>query len=184
MAHHKLTFLALACAGTFACAQDATTQRIVISGRAALLTPDVVGFGDDVSAARTPLQARRIDDGVLQAVGAKNLAALTQLDAAVSDAYNSAGYWSALTIRGYTLDQRSNYRRDGLPINAETAIALDNKAALDLMKGISGLQAGVSSSARRTTCCRRGSKHVKAAARLLPWTWPSALAPSSRWACV
>jgi iron complex outermembrane recepter protein len=143
MAHHTLTFLALACAGTFTCAQDAP-QRIVISGRAALLAPDVAGFGDETPAARTPLQALRIDDSVLLGVGAKNLAALTQLDAAVSDAYNSAGYWSALTIRGYTLDQRSNYRRDGLPINAETAIGLDNKAALEVIKGISGLQAGVS----------------------------------------
>lgn len=144
MAHHTLIFFALACAGNAALAQDATPQRIVISGRAALLAPDVAGFGDETLAARTPLQALRIDDSVLLGVGAKNLAALTQLDAAVNDAYNSAGYWSALTIRGYTLDQRSNYRRDGLPINAETAIALDNKAALDLIKGISGLQAGVS----------------------------------------
>jgi iron complex outermembrane recepter protein len=176
MAHHKLTFLALACAGTFACAQDATTQRIVISGRAALLTPDVVGFGDDVSAARTPLQARRIDDGVLQAVGAKNLAALTQLDAAVSDAYNSAGYWSALTIRGYTLDQRSNYRRDGLPINAETAIALDNKAALDLMKGISGLQAGVSAPGGLVNFVVKRPTHNLLSARLEARQGGSALA--------
>jgi outer membrane receptor protein involved in Fe transport len=44
----------------------------------------------------------------------------------------------------YTLDNRYNYRRDGLPINAETAIALDNKERLELLKGTSGLQAGTS----------------------------------------
>jgi iron complex outermembrane recepter protein len=144
MAHHTLTFIALACAASLSFAQETSPQRIVISGRAALLTPDVAGFGEDTPASRAPLQSQRIDDNTLLGIGAKNLAALTQIDAGVSDAYNSAGYWSSLTIRGYTLDQRSNYRRDGLPISAETAIALDNKAALELVKGISGLQAGVS----------------------------------------
>jgi iron complex outermembrane recepter protein len=140
----KLTFIALACTASLCLAQEPAPQRIVISGRAAVLAPDVAGFGDDTPAARTPLQTLRIDDSTLHAIGARNLAALTQLDPSVGDAYNSAGYWSALTIRGFALDQRSNYRRDGLPISAETAIALDNKSALELMKGISGVQAGVS----------------------------------------
>ena len=34
---------------------------------------------------------------------------------------------SPLTVRGFLLDQRYNYRRDGLPINAETFISLANK---------------------------------------------------------
>ena len=49
-------------------------------------------------------------------------------DAAISDAYNTEGYWDYLTVRGFVIDNRFNYRRDGLPINAETAIPLDNKA--------------------------------------------------------
>jgi iron complex outermembrane recepter protein len=148
MAHPKLSVLALACASFAAAAQDTSqqnNQRIVVSGRSVLLAPDIAGFGNDVPASRTPLQGVRIDDSALTAAGARSLTSLTQLDASLSDAYNSAGYWGALTVRGYTLDQRSNYRRDGLPISAETAIALDNKAALDVLKGISGAQAGVSS---------------------------------------
>ncbi len=47
-------------------------------------------------------------------------------------------------MRGFTLDNRFNYRRDGLPINAETAIALDNKERLEVLKGTSGIQAGTS----------------------------------------
>ncbi len=141
-----------------------------------MLAPDVAGFGDDVSAARTPLQTQRIDDTVLQAIGAKNLAALTQLDAAVSDAYNSAGYWSALTIRGYTLDQRSNYRRDGLPINAETAIGLNNKAALELIKGTSGLQAGVSAPGGLVNFVVKRPTHNEWSARLEAREHGSALA--------
>ena len=76
--------------------------------------------------------------------GVASIGGLTRLDASLGDAYNADGYWSILSSRGYTLDNRSNYRRDGLPINAETAIALDNKERLELLKGTSGIQAGTS----------------------------------------
>ncbi|HSN33911.1 MAG TPA: TonB-dependent siderophore receptor, partial [Ideonella sp.] len=68
----------------------------------------------------------------------------TRSDAAVSDAYNAEGYWDQLTVRGFVLDQRFNYRREGLPINAETSIALDNKARIEVLEGTSGIQAGTS----------------------------------------
>jgi len=47
-------------------------------------------------------------------------------------------------VRGFVIDNRFNYRRDGLPINAETRIALDNKDRVEILKGTSGLQAGTS----------------------------------------
>jgi iron complex outermembrane recepter protein len=47
-------------------------------------------------------------------------------------------------VRGHTLDNRYNYRRDGLPINAETVIGAANKQRLEVLKGTSGLQAGTS----------------------------------------
>lgn len=62
----------------------------------------------------------------------------------MSDAYNTEGYWDNLTVRGFVIDNRFNYRRDGLPINAETSIPLDNKAQIEVLKGTSGLQAGTS----------------------------------------
>ena len=62
----------------------------------------------------------------------------------MGDAYNAVGYWDSLTVRGFVLDQRYNYRRDGLPISAETAIPLENKESIEILKGTSGLQAGTS----------------------------------------
>jgi iron complex outermembrane recepter protein len=47
-------------------------------------------------------------------------------------------------VRGFTLDNKFNMRRDGLPINAETAIALENKERVEVLKGISGIQSGTS----------------------------------------
>jgi iron complex outermembrane receptor protein len=49
-----------------------------------------------------------------------------------------------LNVRGYTLDNRYNYRREGFPINAETMIPLENKERIELFKGTSGIQAGTS----------------------------------------
>ena len=62
----------------------------------------------------------------------------------MSDAYNAEGYIDYLTVRGFVLDNRYNFRRDGLPISAETSIPLDNKARIEVLKGTSGIQVGTS----------------------------------------
>uniref|UniRef100_UPI002DD67D1E TonB-dependent receptor plug domain-containing protein n=1 Tax=Pseudorhodoferax sp. TaxID=1993553 RepID=UPI002DD67D1E len=104
------------------------------------------GFGD-APATRLPLQAQRIDAERLAQLGSQGLAALPMLDASVSDAYNALGYWPQLKVRGFDLDLRFNLRRDGLPIHGETALDLSAVAALELLKGASGAQAGTSSPA-------------------------------------
>jgi iron complex outermembrane receptor protein len=121
--------------------QDPAT--VTITGRT-LGGAGVAGFGD-VPLSRALLQASLFGSQQLEDAGIASLGDLTKLDASLGDAYNAEGYWSILSSRGYTLDNRSNYRRDGLPINAETAIALDNKERLELLKGTSGIQAGISS---------------------------------------
>ena len=123
-------------------AQEA--QRITIIGSATLQAPSVAGFGDHTPLSQTPLAATSINEASLRDSGSRSLADLTRLDASLSDAYNAEGYWSFLSVRGFTLDNRFNYRRNGLPINAETAIALDNKERLEVLKGTSGIQAGTS----------------------------------------
>lgn len=133
---------ALALAALHASAQPAA-QTITVTGRSTSSALGLAGFGD-VPLGRLPLAATTVGTQQLQDAGIASLADLTRLDASLGDAYNSPGYWSNLSVRGYTLDNRFNYRRDGLPINAETAIALDNKAGLEVMKGLSGLQAGTS----------------------------------------
>ena len=132
----------LALAALAAQAQD--TQRVTVTGRLEPAAPGVAGFGDRTPLARSPLAGTSVDDSALRDNAVRSLAELTRLDASLSDAYNAEGYWSFLSVRGFTLDNRFNYRRDGLPINAETALALDNKARLEVLKGTSGIQAGTS----------------------------------------
>lgn len=139
-----------------ACAQLATAQqtagdpagpaalpRVTVQQPALPSAPGVAGFGDR-PLETLPLTASVIDREQIDALGARRLADLIKLDASLGDAYNSPGYWDFLSVRGFVLDQRFNYRREGLPVSAETAIPLDNKQRVELLKGTSGIQAGTS----------------------------------------
>jgi iron complex outermembrane recepter protein len=137
----SLPVLGAALAFGIAHAQD--VQRITITGSAAPQAPSVAGFGD-FALWRVPFSATVIDQRALMDAGISSLGDITRLDAGITDAYNAPGYWSQVAVRGYTLDNRSNYRRDGLPINAETVIGAANKQGLEVLKGTSGLQAGTS----------------------------------------
>ena len=124
-------------------AQDSTLKPVTVTERTAAPQADITGFGD-VSLQELPLSATVIDQRQIQAGGARRLADLTQFDPSVSDAYNAPGYWDFVSIRGFTLDNRFNFRREGLPISAETTIPLDNKERVEILKGTSGIQAGTS----------------------------------------
>jgi iron complex outermembrane recepter protein len=117
-------------------------EPVTVTGRAP--PPAGIGGWGDVPLAKTPLQASVFSAEQLKDAGAQRLSDLVGIDPAISDAYNSEGYYDFLTIRGYVLDNRFNFRRDGLPINAETSIPLDNKAQIEILKGTSGMQAGTS----------------------------------------
>lgn len=128
-----------------AVAQTATETQlapVVVSGRATP-TASVAGWGD-VPLAQTPIQATVFGPEAIKDKGAQRLSDLIAFDAAISDAYNTEGYWDYLTVRGFVLDNRFNFRRDGLPISAQTSIPLDNKGSVEILKGTSGMQAGTS----------------------------------------
>ena len=108
------------------------------------LAARVSGFGD-APAQELPFSTTTIDNATLRDIGAQRVSDALHLDASVSDSYNSPAYWDILSVRGFTLDNRYNYRREGLPISAETMIPMDNKERIELLKGTSGIQAGTSS---------------------------------------
>ncbi|MBG6082211.1 TonB-dependent siderophore receptor [Rubrivivax gelatinosus] len=142
--HHVLTRCALAAAlfASACAAQAQSTETITITGAAERL-PAFAGFPGQTDA-RTPLQAQSWSAERLADENVTRLGEVTRLDAGISEAYDSPGYWAGLSVRGYTLDNRFNIRRDGLPVSGETAFALENKEAVEVLKGASGMQAGTS----------------------------------------
>lgn len=103
----------------------------------------IAGFGN-TPAWKAPAQAASYSKDTLRAAQVRQLSDLTALDASLSDAYNAPGYWSILALRGFELDLTQNYLREGLPISAETALPLDNKSGVEVFKGTSGIQSGIS----------------------------------------
>ena len=137
-----LTAALLALTGA-ARAQDApAVQTVQVTGSSASDTASVTGFAQPLS--RTPIQAAVIDSKTLLDIGAISLSDLTRLDASVTDSYNAPGYWTTFAVRGFQVDNRYNFRRDGLPINAETVLPIDSMASIEILKGLSGAQAGTS----------------------------------------
>lgn len=120
----------------------AQVQSVQIFGHGVNDAASVTGFSQPLW--RTPIQATVFDTKVLDDIGAVSLSDLTRLDAGISDSYNAIGYWTTFSVRGFTVDNRHNFRRDGLPINAETVLSLDNKSSIEVLKGLSGIQAGLS----------------------------------------
>jgi len=139
MAHHlpNLSCQALLLVSASALAQNDT---VLITSPA---SQQVSGF-ENLSLRQAPFSATNIDNATLRDLGAQRISEALRLDSSVTDSYNSPAYWDILSVRGYTLDNRYNYRREGLPINAETMIPMDNKERIELFKGTSGIQAGTS----------------------------------------
>jgi len=138
----RLALAAAACLGATASHAQTVLDKVTVTGR----SDPVVSIGGlaDTPLSKSPFQASVFYTEQMRDLGVQRLSDLTRVDPSVSDAYNAEGYWDYLTVRGFVIDNRFNYRRDGLPINAETSIPLDNKERVEVLRGASGMQAGTS----------------------------------------
>ncbi|TFW18491.1 TonB-dependent siderophore receptor [Duganella callida] len=124
-------------------AADQSLPEVVVNGVKTRPTASVAGFAD------TPLLETPASVSVLSAqqmldLQIRSVTDAAKFDASLSDAYNAVGYAEQFSIRGFKLDNESSYRKDGMSITGDTQIPLENKERLEVLKGLSGLQAGVS----------------------------------------
>jgi iron complex outermembrane recepter protein len=152
-----------------ACGAAQAVEQITITGRPVPSAPSIAGFGD-VPSSKAPFQALTLTGANLADAGIESLAGVAALDASVADAYNSPGYWSTLTIRGFALDNNHNVQRDGLPISAETALALDNKERIEILKGTSGAQAGTSAPGGLVNLVLKRPRGIDQSSFLVGWS--------------
>src|SRR5450631_308140 len=134
--------LAAACVLPTEAQSQSTLAPVTITGKAPV-PASVAGWGD-TPLDQAPVAATSVDAAQIRDAGARRLADLTRFDPSVTTAYDTEGYIDYFTVRGFVIDNRFNFRRDGLPINAETSIPLENKARVDILKGTSGIQTGTS----------------------------------------
>lgn len=125
-----------------ASASDMAQVRVSAS-KTTLDRASVGGFGD-AALFDTPASIVTISSARMQDLSIRSTSDAMAFDASVSDAYNAVGYAEQFSIRGFKLDNNSSYRKDGLIIPADTQIPLENKERIEILKGLSGLQAGIS----------------------------------------
>jgi iron complex outermembrane receptor protein len=156
-----------------AAASAAPSATVEVVGRSSAGPVSLTGFGDS-GLARSPFQVSSTTSAQLADQGIDQLNDITRLDASVGDAYNSPGYWASVQVRGYTLDPRFNTRRNGLPISGETALSMDNVERVEILKGISGMQAGTSAPGGLVNLVTKRS-HGNSTSLQWGWTEPGSL---------
>lgn len=121
-------------------------QGVTVTSKAAPVLDvdraDVGGLGQAL--ARTPQSVSVLGADLLAATASSSLSQVIKLDASLADSYNTTGYVEGMSVRGFLLDQNNNYLRNGLPVSNFAPAALENKERIEVLKGVAGLQAGVS----------------------------------------
>ncbi|PTV59347.1 TonB-dependent siderophore receptor [Acinetobacter seifertii] len=75
---------------------------------------------------------------------AKTLTDVIKNDSSLGDGYAAIGYYPNFVARGFALDLGSSYLINGHSIRGEQNVALENKEQVEILKGISAIQSGMS----------------------------------------
>lgn len=92
----------------------------------------------------TPASVSVFTERLLQDRQVRLLSEVLQSDASVGESYAPIGYYENFNVRGFSLDAAHSYKINGQTITGEQNVALENKQQVELLKGLSGLQSGVS----------------------------------------
>ncbi len=145
---YRHTLLALSI--TFAAAahaQDATLDTVTVLGQESTdyqaRKAAVAGF-DTAPLLDIPASVAVITEARLKDQQARLLSEVLKNDASVGDSYAPVGYYENFVVRGFALNPASSYKINGRTITGEQNVALENKQQVEVLKGLAGLQSGVS----------------------------------------
>ncbi|MTV39685.1 TonB-dependent siderophore receptor [Duganella radicis] len=139
-----LAVLQMTSGGAYAEEADQAMPEVVVNGvKVRATTASVAGFFN-APLLETPASVSVLNAQQMLDLQIRSTTDAAKFDSSLSDAYNAVGYAEQFSIRGFKLDNASSYRKDGMAIAGDTQIPLENKERLEVLKGLSGLQAGVS----------------------------------------
>ncbi|HEX8812092.1 MAG TPA: TonB-dependent receptor, partial [Terracidiphilus sp.] len=109
--------------------------------------PDVVTVGTLTGASlrETPLSAMVVTSQVLADQDARLLSDVVKNDASIGEDYAPVGYYGDYQIRGFPIDLATGLEVNGMTIAGEQDVPLENKERVEFLKGIAGVESGVSS---------------------------------------
>jgi len=106
-------------------------------------TASAGGF-DEAPLLDTPASITVINESLIKDQQARLLSEVLRNDASVGESYAPIGYYENFVVRGFSLNAASSYKINGRTITGEQNVALENKQRVELLKGLSGLQSGIS----------------------------------------
>ncbi len=106
-------------------------------------TASVGGF-DEAPLLDTPASITVINATLIKDQQARLLSEVLRNDASVGDSYAPIGYYENFVVRGFSLNAASSYKINGRTITGEQNVALENKQQVEVLKGLAGLQSGIS----------------------------------------
>jgi iron complex outermembrane receptor protein len=103
------------------------------------------GGTEEVELKDAPASISVISRDLLDDRQVKLISEAVRTDASVGDYYAALGYYENLSIRGFSLDPATSYRMNGMSLTGEQNFAFENKERVEILKGVSAMQAGASS---------------------------------------
>jgi iron complex outermembrane receptor protein len=104
-----------------------------------------VGNLDRASLQETPLSVMELTREMLYDQGARLLSDLVKNDASVGEDYAPVGYYGDFEIRGIPIDLATGLQINGMTVAGEQDVPLENKERVEILKGIAGVESGVTS---------------------------------------
>ena len=104
-----------------------------------------VGTLDGAELKNAPLSASVVTRDLLNNQVSRLLSDVIQNDASVGDDYVPVGYYGDYQIRGFPIDLATGFEVNGMTIAGEQDVPLENKEAVEFLKGIAAVESGVAS---------------------------------------
>lgn len=105
-----------------------------------------VGGFSETPLLETPASINVITQEQMQDRSVRSATDAVKWDASVQNSYNAVGLADWFAIRGFSLNQGANYRKDGMVILAQAMVPMENKERIEILKGLAGMQAGIAAS--------------------------------------
>jgi iron complex outermembrane receptor protein len=107
--------------------------------------PDAVTVGtlNGAPLRETPISALVVTNQLLADQDARLLSDVVKNDASIGEDYAPVGYYGDYEIRGFPIDLATGLQINGMTIAGEQDVPLENKERVEFLKGIAGVESGV-----------------------------------------
>jgi iron complex outermembrane receptor protein len=125
---------------------QSVTTTVVVQGHVGddyLPTDTSVGSLDTLPLSSSPVSATVVTRDLMNDQVSRLLSDVVKNVASVGEDYAPVGYYGDYQIRGFTIDLATGLQINGLPIAGEQDVPLENKQNVEILKGIAGVESGI-----------------------------------------